>query len=132
MALVHRLVLATTYLLCVNAPLFAQDHLVLGRYVGTLQAINIYGVTVGVGLEVVIESIEGGLVRATAISYAKPSLCGGTYPMLGTHAGNKLTLKASSLGGPRKDCGLHLRLAVEGNKLVGETAVGYPVQLIKR
>jgi hypothetical protein len=107
---------------------YAQDTLI-GKYTGSVTYPGKRGDT-QLGLELVIESIESGSVKATA-DYFTGGKCAGQYPMVGRYAGNKLQLKSTEKVGRAADCGLILNLAVEGNKLLGTTYGGHRVQLSK-
>jgi hypothetical protein len=97
-----------------------------GTYSGTHSA-NIGNKTSGLSL--VIDGVEGELVKVTATSSSRH--CGGTFPMEGTLKGNKLTLSATAGHGQGGGCRLRLNLSVEGNKLIGTTGGGGPVELSK-
>jgi hypothetical protein len=81
------------------------------------------------GLSLVIDSVEGELVKVTATSNSRS--CGGTFPMEGTLKDNKLALSASAGHGQGGGCRLRLNLSVEGNKLTGTTGGGGSVELSK-
>ncbi|HSQ04610.1 MAG TPA: hypothetical protein VLN59_11265 [Burkholderiales bacterium] len=99
----------------------------IGKYSGSVTYPGRRGDT-PIGLELVIESIESGTVKAKA-AYSMRGPCAGEYLMAGTYADNKLRLKSIENSGRTGDCVLILNLAAEGNSLVGATASGYRVQL---
>lgn len=81
------------------------------------------------GLTIVIESVEGGLVKGVATRHEDK--CRGDYPVQGKMDGNKLQLRATEKGGPAGDCGFSANMTVEGNKMVGTMGDGSPVQVSK-
>jgi hypothetical protein len=76
------------------------------------------------GMELRINSVDQGTVKGTARVLS--GQCAGTYPMEGKYENNKLTMKATE--GP---CPFGFNVTQEGNKLVGSTGAGRPLQLSK-
>ena len=113
--------------LAVPLQLYAQDS-VVGKYSGSVSRATVKG-EMQVGLDLVIASVDNGAVKGSATSYAKN--CGGAFPIEGTYVGNSMDIKSTASFGSAGDCALHLLLRAEGNKLVGETGNGRPVQLSK-
>lgn len=114
-------------LLAVPLHLHAQDSPV-GKYSGTFTVPTLTGDR-QIGLELTIASVEGGKVKGAARSYSRS--CGGDFPVEGTYEGSKLEIRSTAKFGPAGDCSFRMRLTVEGNKLVGETGGGRPIQLSK-
>jgi hypothetical protein len=109
---------------------FAQDSAVIGTYRGNVMFPGRFGET-PLGLVVVIEAVEDGLVKANA-DYSTRGPCADRFPMEGKLQENKLTLREAKKFGRAGDCTLLLNLSVEGNKLVGKTGgPGHPVTLSK-
>jgi hypothetical protein len=81
-----------------------------------------------VRVELVIASVENGVVKGTGKSYS-PSCKGAELPIEGKQQGNKLELRAT---GERATCTMAYSLTVEGKKLIGTTPSGYPLQLSKQ
>lgn len=106
---------------------YAQDSLV-GKWSGSFSIQTSRG-EIKVGVELTIASVENGKVKGTATSYSKS--CGGQYEMQGTYQDDKLALKSANKSGGAGDCWFGLKLTVDGNKLVGTTGVGSPIQLSK-
>ena len=108
---------------------YAQESL-SGRYTGNV-LMNAERGTVPVGLTLVIDSVEGGVVKGTATrgTAGRKGSCGGNYPMEGKLEDKKLELRSTEKGGPAGDCSLRLNLSVEGNKLVGTAGKGNAVEL---
>jgi hypothetical protein len=109
----------------------AQDSLV-GTYTGNYLLSNRSGDT-PVGLQLIIESVENGVVKGTArlSRTSKANYCAGEYPVQGTYRDNTLKLRSSERSGIAADCGLSLNLKQEGNKLTGTRGSGHAVELTK-
>lgn len=107
----------------------AQDSLV-GTYTGAYSASSPTGNTRQNGVKLVIDSAENGVVRGTAtLDTGGP--CSGNYAMAGKLAGGRLVMRSTRQSGAAGDCPFGLNVAMEGNKLVGSTGGGYPIQLSK-
>ena len=116
-----------TGVMLVSASAYAQQSL-SGRYTGNYVVYTAKGPT-PVGLTLVIDSVEGVVVKGTATSYGRT--CGGDFPIEGQFKDNKLQLSSTTKGGSAGDCIWQLNLTVEGNKLTGTTGLGNAVQLSK-
>ena len=111
---------------------YAQES-VVGTYTGsyTQPTNSKYGDTT-VNVQLIIASVENGVVKGTAKLYSTARFkCPGDYPMEGNYDGNKLAMKATAKAGPTSDCSFGLNVAQEGNKLVGKTGAGLSIQLSK-
>ena len=108
----------------------AQDQL-LGKYMGNFITTTrtAGGTPRSFGLELIIEDVENGMVKATLAFHGIS--CFGNYPMEGKLNGDQLQLRATRKGGLAGDCQIELTGTVEGNKIVGRLADGSPVQLSK-
>ena len=106
----------------------AQDSLV-GTYKGNNTGPGCPG-DVQVEVQLVIASVEKGVVKGTVTQFSKGG-CAGEYPMEGTYDDNKLVMKSTGKGGRAGDCDFGLNVALEGNKLVGTNVGGRPIQLSK-
>lgn len=104
--------------------IFAQTQdSVAGRYTGSFTAAR-GPKPFEAGVELVVSNVEQGVVKGTARVLA--GQCAGTYAMEGNFANNKLNMKGS--GGP---CPFGFSATKEGNKLIGSTGAGAPLQLSK-
>jgi hypothetical protein len=124
--------LATTLFFGTVAPAWvsAQGSIV-GKYTGSIvQNFATSGAVRAIGLQLVVDSAEGGVVKGTATILELN--CAGDYPMEGKLDDGKLQLRSTTKGGRAGDCWLRLALSVEGNKLNGTTGSGQQVQLSKR
>ena len=107
--------IAAVLVLLFACPVSAQQTL-LGKYSGTYSTVTLSGGNpYQGGLTLELASLEDGIVKGKAVRGGGP--CRGEYPVEGTIKGNQLELRGK--GGPAGDCGMVLRLTVEGNKLVG-------------
>jgi len=105
---------------------YAQESLV-GTYTGSYTVpVSGYGPQ-QVGMQLIIASVENGVVKGAATVYRLS--CKGNYPMEGKYDGNKLVMKSTAKGGVAGDCIIALNVVQEGNKLVGKTGSGAPLQL---
>lgn len=98
---------------------YAQQDLV-GKYTGTYPQSTPRG-EVSLGLTLEILAVEGDTVKGKAVRIAAGQAgraCAGAYPVEGTLKGDALELKATEKGATG-DCGMVLKLMVEGTKLVG-------------
>ena len=108
---------------------YAQESL-SGRYTGNLLVNTSSQGTQAVGLALVIDSVEGGVVKGTVTRFAAGRIgagCAGSYPMEGKLEDKKLALHSAGKGGQAGDCSLRLNLSVEGNKLIGTAGGGNAV-----
>jgi hypothetical protein len=103
-------------------PVTAQD-LLLGRYTGGF-TVSKGPKSIQVGMELVLTTEEQGAVKGTAKLLA--GQCAGSYAMEGKFDNNKLDMKGS--GGP---CPFGFSATKQGNKLVGATGAGAPLELSK-
>jgi len=118
------ILIAAASALLFSCPVLAQQTL-LGKYSGSFSSFTNFGqVITGITLEIL--SVDGDKVSATAVrargGAAGRSPCAGEYPVEGTVKGDTLVLRATEKGVKAVgagDCGLMLRLTVDGNKLVG-------------
>ena len=111
---------------------YAQES-VVGTYTGsyTQPTNSKYGDTT-VNVQLIIASVENGVVKGTAKLYSTARFkCPGDYPMEGNYDGNKLVMKAMTKGGPTGDCTFSFNVAQVGNKLIGSTGLDRPIQLSK-
>lgn len=109
---------------------YGQDSLV-GTYKGSYTVSTRMG-DVQIGLQLVIASVENGIVKGTATtSGTSYDPCRGNYPMEGKYDGNNLVLRATAKGGAAGDCSFGLNVARVGNKLVSKTGGGRPIELSK-
>ncbi len=122
-----RLVIACFMAAAVVAVAQAQDSL-LGTYSGSYMGRGPMGDT-QVGVQLIVVSVDDGLVKGTAKQFGGP--CVGEYPMQGKFEDNKLVMKATAKGGRAGDCSFSFNGVREGNKLVGATGLGRPLQLSK-
>jgi hypothetical protein len=124
-----KIVFSAGIVFALSGPVFAQQTL-LGKYSGSFtQTSRLSNVSVGLSLEIL--SVDGDTVKGKAVRYAiGKGACAGEYPVEGNVKGDVLELKATQKGGPSGDCGMTLRLTVEGNKLVG-TMNDFNTQLSK-
>lgn len=100
-----------------SCPVLAQQAL-LGKYSGTFSTVSrVGGNKLHVGLTLELTSLEDGIAKGKAVRMGQT--CSGEYPVEGTVKGSALVLRSTGKGGPTGDCGMVLRLAAEGNKLVG-------------
>lgn len=100
-----------------------------GKYVGEFVVTSSFpGKERAVRLELVFESAKEGLVKGVGKSQS-PSCRGAEVPFVGKLQGNKLELRSAE---ERTSCTMQYSLTVDGNKLVGTTRSGYPVQLTKQ
>ena len=110
-------ILGGVLVLWIASAAFAQQTL-LGTYSGSYSATTFSGSNpIEVRLTLDITSLEDGIVKGKGMNYSRP--CYGEYPLEGILKGNELKLDATRKGGPAGDCGMSLRLTVDGNKLVG-------------
>lgn len=80
------------------------------------------------GVRLSIASVEDGVAKGTAtLSTRGP--CAGDYPMEGKFEENTLSMRATAKGGAAGDCSFRFNAVREGNKLVGTTGGGRPLQL---
>ena len=112
----------------------AQD-LSKGRYTGSYPQRTASGER-PVGLVLVIDNVQAGVVTATATTTfqahgAGSPPCSGEYQMEGKYTDNKLRLRSKSTTARGSDCRLSLNLSANGDKLVGTTGGGAPVNLSK-
>jgi hypothetical protein len=115
------IVIAAVSALLFSCPALAQQTL-LGKYSGTFSYIDHRGeVHTGISLEIL--SVDGDSVSAKAVrasgSLRGRSACAGEYQLEGKVKGDALELRVTEKGGGAGDCGMTLRLTVDGNKLVG-------------
>ena len=110
---------------------YAQDSLV-GTYKGNFTVPSNIG-DIQIGVQLIIASVEDGVVKGTLTQYGFGSggACAGNYPMEGKYDGNKLVMRATAKGGRAGDCGFGFDVVQEGNKFVGKTGSGRPIQLSK-
>ena len=120
-------VVAAAGMMLVSAGVWAEEPLT-GKYDGSYTSPSHRGPRPR-GLTIVIESVEGGVVKGVATRHAEK--CRGDYPVQGKMDGNKLELRETEKGGPAGDCGFKANLTVEGNKLVGTMGDGSPVEVSK-
>lgn len=102
------------------------DGLEPGKYTGSMTKMTNRNIQQW-GVAVLIESVEDGVVKGVATRYQ--GNCRGDVPIQGRLEGNTLKLRESSKGGPAGDCGFRATLTVEGNKLVGTTGAGEPMEV---
>ncbi len=110
---------------------YAQESL-SGRYTGNLLVNTQSQGTQSVGLALVIDSVEGGVVKGTATRFATGKVgrgCAGSFPMEGKLEDKKLALHSTGKSGGAGDCSLRLNLSVEGNKLIGTSGGGNAIEL---
>ena len=85
-----------------------------------------------IGVDLVIERVENGDVTATLTQYniraEAAGACNGKLPMKGFYRNNRLRLFGKN-GGNSGNCGLAFQAAREGDKLVGTTRQGFPIEL---
>jgi len=113
----NNFLIALVLVLLFAGPVSAQQTL-LGKYSGSFSGITGSGGNpYQGGLTLELASLEDGIVRGKAVRGGGP--CRGEYPVEGMIKGDELELRATRKGGPAGDCGMVLRLTVEGNKLVG-------------
>ena len=102
---------------------FAQDSSLIGKYSGSFQ-----GSAGGRETRIVlnITSVEGGAVNGTVERYASGggrhgtgAACAGEHPVEGTHKENTLQLRSVEKVGKGADCGVFLKMQIDGNKLTG-------------
>jgi len=129
-----RLALALFTAVCTvgGGSLHAQDSL-LGTYSGTYLSAGGIGNPRPQGVQLTISSEEAGLVKGTAkvtIALGKGiGACSGDYPMEGKFDDGRLVMKSTSKSGSAGDCSFGINVAKEGNKLVGATFSGRPLEL---
>jgi len=114
-------------MMLVSAGVWAEEPMT-GKYSGTWTAPSYRGPR-PFGLTIVIESVEGGVVKG--IATRMEGKCRGDIPVAGKLEGNKVHLRETEKGGPAGDCGFSANMTVEGNKLVGTMGDGSPVQVSK-
>ena len=107
------------------------QHPLIGTYNGTY-IVKVSNIDRPMGLALEISAVDGNAVKgkATRMSNVGRPTCNGNYPMAGTLKGDALDLRSTKLGGPTGECRMRLRLAVDGNKLVG-TMNGVRAELSK-
>ena len=113
--------LLTTALVAVAQP---QDTLV-GTYAGNFTAPPAFVVT----FELIITTVEKDVVRGAAKIF-KGVCSPGEYSMEGKLTGHKLIMKSTSPG-RTADCGFGFEVVREGNKFVGATGNGLPLEFSK-
>ena len=115
----NKIIIAVGSILVFSCPVFAQQTL-LGKYSGSfMQRTHRGDYSAGLTLEIV--SLEGDTAKGKVwrSSATQRGSCAGEYPVEGTLKDNALILKSTEKGGHAADCGVNLKLTVEGSKLVG-------------
>lgn len=125
----NKILLGTCVFLLFSGAVAAAQHSMLGKYSGTFVKPTNHG-DADVGLTLEISSVKGNAVEARAERFGRGG-CVGDYPLAGTVKGDSLALAATRKGGAAGDCGMWLKLKVEGDKLVGTMNHKWPVQLAK-
>ena len=105
---------------------YAQDSLV-GTWTGNYTFPGRRGDTL-LGVRLQIASAEDGVVKGVA-TLSTRGACAGDYPMAGKYEENKLSMRATAKGGTAGDCSFSFNVVREGNRLVGTTGGGRPLQL---
>ena len=87
-----------------------------------------------VGVDLVIERLENGVVTAILTQYNMRAeaggACNGELRMRGTYRDNTLTLGGRN-GGVSGKCGMRFEAVKEGNNLTGKTSFGFSIHLTK-
>ena len=116
-----KLIIAGCLVFVASSVAIAQDSSLVGKYSGDFQG----GRSV-TGIVLNIKSIEDGVVKGTVERFTSGrgmhgtgAACTGEFPVEGTYKGNALQVRSVEKGGRADDCGVNLRMQVEGNKLVG-------------
>ena len=113
-----------------NTAFLHADDALLGTYNGGfLYTGGITSSPTQVGVRLVLNSVENGLVKGTA-TLLGGGPCQGDYPMQGKYEGNKLGMISTAKGGRAGDCTFGFRAVKEGDKLTGTTG-GYAMTLSK-
>jgi hypothetical protein len=103
----------------------SAPHPLVGRYRGSMRVyepLHVYA-----GLDLIITSVnELGFVKGKATSYARRP-CTGDFDMRGRYQNKEVRMR--TIEGP---CAIGLDLKDEGNRLVGTTGRGEPVELLRR
>ncbi len=115
-------------LLAFSAITGAQESLI-GKYAGSFVGQNDHSV----GVELVIASVENGVVKGTATRFqkGKRQTCNGDYPMEGELNAGTLKMKSTEKAGTTQECSFKLTVKQDGNKLVGTTIRDAPIELSK-
>ena len=115
--------IAIASVVLMSTPSYAQVSL-SGKYSGTV------GTT---GATLVVDSIEGDLVKVTVVqSYGnRQAFCRGPHPMEGKLEGNTLNLAFTANAEKAKDCGFQLNLTINGNSITGTDNLGQKVDISK-
>jgi hypothetical protein len=117
----NRILCSAGISLVFSALAFAQ-HALVGTYSGSFFFENFASsVNRPVGLKLEILTVEGDIVKGKVWrGGAGPAApCAGDYPVEGNLKGDTLVLRGTQMSGLAKDCGMALRLKVDGNRLVG-------------
>ena len=125
------IVIAAVSALLFSCPVLAQQTL-LGKDSGSFSNPDSRRGNVVTGISLEILSVDGDVVSAKAVR-ASPrgrSSCAGEYQLMGKVRGDILVLKSIEKAGSAGDCGLNVRLTVDGDKLVG-TINRFDAQLSK-
>ena len=131
-----RYVTGIAIVLCVSTSALAQapadEQSLVGTYRGHMHMDS--GMMTEIGVDLVVERVENGRVTATLTQYNKRveagGACNGKFPMRGTFRDNKLTL-GTRAGGDSGKCPFRFEAMKDGDKLVGTTARGVPIELAK-